>query len=62
VLLAQCRYLFGRVDQAAGDAAGASRHYAQARRILEEIREEAGEDDPLRRQDLQAIYAQTAEP
>ena len=62
VLLAQCRYLFGRVDQAAGDAAGASRHYAQARRILEEIREEAGEDDPLRRQDLQAIYAQAGEP
>jgi len=60
-LLARCRYLLGRVDQASGNDESAARHYAQARRILDEIREEAGEDDPLLRQDLRSIYEQVGE-
>jgi len=57
ILLVECRHLLGRIDQAAGDAAGAARHHTQARRILEEIRDEAGDEDPLRRNDLQTVYA-----
>ena len=61
VLIARSRALLGRVERASGNTEAASRHFAQVRRILEEIREEAGDDDPLRRQDLRSIYDE-AEP
>jgi tetratricopeptide (TPR) repeat protein len=57
LLLADCHALLARIEQAGGDADGAARHRRQGRRILDEIREEAGDEDPFRRQDLQAIEA-----
>jgi serine/threonine protein kinase/tetratricopeptide (TPR) repeat protein len=59
-LLAKCRQLLGRIDRAGGDVDQAVRHYAQARRLLEEIRDEAGADDPFRRADLRSIRAEVA--
>jgi serine/threonine protein kinase/Tfp pilus assembly protein PilF len=59
-LLARCRLLLGRIDRAEGDADGAARHYAQAKRLLDEIREEGGADDPFRRQDLRSLYAEVS--
>lgn len=61
-LLARCRMLLGRIDLAGGDADGASRHLAQAKRVLDEIREESGEDDPFRREDLRSLYAFVSAP
>jgi tetratricopeptide (TPR) repeat protein len=59
-LIAKCRQLLGRIDRAGGDADGAARHYERARRALDEIRKEAGEEDPFLRQDLQSIYAEVS--
>jgi len=61
VLLADCHALLARIDQAGGDADGAARHRKQGRRFLDEIREEAGGDDPFRRQDLESIAAAVSE-
>jgi tetratricopeptide (TPR) repeat protein len=59
-LLARCRLLLGRIDRAEGDADSASRHHAQAKRVLDEIREEGGEDDPYRRADLRSLHAEVS--
>jgi serine/threonine protein kinase/tetratricopeptide (TPR) repeat protein len=59
-LLARCRLLLGRIDRVEGDEDGADRHYAQAERLLEEIREEGGEDDPFRREDLRSLYSEVS--
>jgi tetratricopeptide (TPR) repeat protein len=57
-LLAKCRQLLGRIERADGNASGAARHYDRVRGLLKEIREEAGDEDPFRRQDLQSILVE----
>jgi len=60
VLLARAYYLLGRSDQTENDEQSATRNFAQATRLLDEVRSEAGEEDPFLRQDLQAIYAEVS--
>jgi serine/threonine protein kinase/tetratricopeptide (TPR) repeat protein len=59
--LVRCRLLLARVDRADGDAEAAARHEAQARGILDEIRDEAGDETPFRRSDLQSLRAQVGD-
>jgi tetratricopeptide (TPR) repeat protein/TolB-like protein len=59
-LLAKSHYLLAKASEATGDSSNASRHYAEARRILEEIRKEAGTDAVIKRTDLRPIYADSA--
>jgi serine/threonine protein kinase/Tfp pilus assembly protein PilF len=58
LLLARCRQLLGRIEVADGNPESAARHHAQARRILDEIRDEAGDEDPFRRRDLESMAAE----
>jgi len=55
-LIALCHYQLALADIAESNGQSATRHYAQAARTLEEIRTEAGDDDPLLRDDLRRIY------
>jgi hypothetical protein len=55
-LLAECHRLLALVDAESGD-----QHRSQARRLLDEIREEAGEEDPFRRRDLSSIDEQVGD-
>jgi tetratricopeptide (TPR) repeat protein len=57
-LLAKCRQLLGQIERDDGNLNGAARHYDRARGLLEEIRVEAGDEDPFRRQDLQSILVE----
>ena len=57
-LLAKCRQLLGRIERTDGNPSVAARHYDRARGLLDEIREEAGDDGPFRRQGLQSILAE----
>jgi tetratricopeptide (TPR) repeat protein/tRNA A-37 threonylcarbamoyl transferase component Bud32 len=59
VLLAKIHYLLGTTLRLTGNQADASRHYADARRILEEIQKEAHSDDLLKRSDLSPIVAES---
>ena len=56
VLQIRCNYLLGLTSQSSGDEDAAGRSFSRAARLLDEVRAEAGEDDPLQRQDLQRIY------
>ena len=57
-LLARSHYLLATTLRSTGNAAEASRHLGEARRILEEIRKEAKTDDVVKRADLAPILAQ----
>ncbi len=57
-LLARSHYLLASAWRSTGNAADASRHLAEARRILEEIRKEAKTDDVVKRADLAPILAE----
>jgi tetratricopeptide (TPR) repeat protein/predicted Ser/Thr protein kinase len=54
-LLARSNYLLGRTLELGGSSAEASRHYAEARRLLEAIHLESGTDAILKREDLSPI-------
>jgi eukaryotic-like serine/threonine-protein kinase len=56
-LLARAHFLLASALRSTGEAADASRHLAEARRILDEIRKEAKTDDVLKRADLAPILA-----
>jgi serine/threonine protein kinase/tetratricopeptide (TPR) repeat protein len=57
-LLAQSHYLLGRVIQQSGKSSDAASHFAEARRIAEEIKKEAGSDSITKRSDLAPIFAE----
>jgi eukaryotic-like serine/threonine-protein kinase len=56
-LLAQSHYLLARDLELSGKAGDAPEHYNQARKILEEIKNEAKTDSIVKRSDLGPIYA-----
>jgi tetratricopeptide (TPR) repeat protein len=56
-LLARSHFLLASALRSTGNAADAARHLGEARRILEEIRKEAGTDDVVKRVDLSPILA-----
>lgn len=56
-LLAQSHYLLARDLELAGQAADASDHYKQARKVLDDIQKDAKTDSLMRRSDLSPIYA-----
>jgi serine/threonine protein kinase/tetratricopeptide (TPR) repeat protein len=60
MLQAKSHYLLAAAIRLAGSGAEASRHYAEARRILDEIRKEAKNDEVLKRADLSPIYVESA--
>ncbi len=55
-LLAQSHYLLARDLELAGKASDAPEHYQQARKILDEIKNEAKTDSIVKRSDLSPIY------
>jgi tetratricopeptide (TPR) repeat protein len=57
--LAKSHYLLGEALRLSGNQAEASRHYAEAHRILDEIRKEARSDDVLKRSDVAIIYQES---
>jgi tetratricopeptide (TPR) repeat protein len=57
-LLVRSHYLLATALQAGGSQSEASRHAAEARRLLDEIRKEAGSDDLLKRADFGPIAKQ----
>lgn len=59
-LLARSHYLLGRTLALTGSGPEASRHYVQARRLLEAIHQEAGTDAILKREDLSPISTELA--
>lgn len=59
-LLAQSQYLLGRALQLSGNAKEAASHFAEARRNLDEIKKEAGNESVAKRGDLAPIYAVAA--
>jgi serine/threonine protein kinase/tetratricopeptide (TPR) repeat protein len=61
LLLATSYWVLGKADQAAGDEQGMARNFTQVSRLLEEIRNEAGEGDPFLRQDLQNLASAVSE-
>jgi tetratricopeptide (TPR) repeat protein len=56
-LLARSQYLLGRSLQLSGNAKEAASHFAEARRILDDIKKDAGSDSVTKRSDLAPIYA-----
>lgn len=58
---AKSNYLLGRELHFTGREAEAKEHFAEARRILDEIKKEAGDDSVTKRSDLAPIYATPAE-
>jgi tetratricopeptide (TPR) repeat protein/predicted Ser/Thr protein kinase len=60
VLLARSHYLWGEALRLSGNQTEASRHYAEAGRILDEVRKEARSDDVLKGSDLATIYQAAA--
>jgi tetratricopeptide (TPR) repeat protein len=58
--LAKTHYLLGTVLRLSGSPADASRHYAEARRILDAVRKEARLNELGTRADLSPIYAEPA--
>jgi tetratricopeptide (TPR) repeat protein/predicted Ser/Thr protein kinase len=59
-LLARGHYLLGEALRRSGNASEASSHYAQAHRIIDDIRQEAHSDDVLKVGDLHKIYEESA--
>jgi eukaryotic-like serine/threonine-protein kinase len=59
-LLAQSHYLLARALELSGKADDAGEHYQQARKILDEIKNESKADSILKRSDLSPIYAHPA--
>jgi eukaryotic-like serine/threonine-protein kinase len=59
-LLAQSHYLLARDLELSGKADDAKEHYAQARKILDDIQNEAKTDSIVKRSDLSPIYAHSA--
>jgi len=57
VLQARSQYLLGRTLELSGSGTEAAGHYAEAKRMLEGIRQESGSDAILKRQDLAGISA-----
>jgi hypothetical protein len=49
--------LLGRALQLSGNAKEAASHFAEARRILDDIKKDAGSDSVTKRSDLAPIYA-----
>src|SRR5579864_616022 len=58
--LAKSHYFMAEALRLSGNQADASSHYAEAKRILDDIRKEAKSDDVLKRSDLASIYADSA--
>jgi eukaryotic-like serine/threonine-protein kinase len=58
--LARSQYLLGRALQLSGNAKEAASHFADARRILDDIKKDAGSDSVTKRSDLAPIYAVAA--
>jgi len=58
-LLAKTHYLLAEALRLSGNQAEASHHYAEAHRILDDIRKEARSDDVLKRSDLATIYRES---
>jgi hypothetical protein len=59
-LLARSHYLLARTLEMSGSgSAEAAPHYADARRILDSIRQESGSDSILKREDLSSISSQS---
>lgn len=59
-LLATNHYLQGEALRLSGNRAEAVHHYAEAYRILEDVRNEAHTDDVMKRSDLATIYKESA--
>lgn len=59
-LQAKSHYLLATALRLSGSGAEASRHYADARRIVDEMRKEAKSDALLKRSDLSSIYTDSA--
>jgi eukaryotic-like serine/threonine-protein kinase len=59
-LLAESNYLLGRDLQLMGKSSDAISHLTEARKILDDIKKEAGNDSVVKRSDLARIYAGTA--
>ncbi len=59
-VLARSHYLLATLLRQAGNSQEASRHYAEAYRLLEEIHKEAGTDDILKRSDFAAMYSESS--
>ncbi len=59
-LLAQSHYLLARDLELSGKAGDAPEHYAQSRKILDDIKNEAKTDSIVKRSDLSPIYAHPA--
>jgi eukaryotic-like serine/threonine-protein kinase len=59
-LLAQSHYLLARDLELSGKADDAKEHYAQARKILDDIKNEAKTDSIVKRSDLSPIYTHPA--
>jgi hypothetical protein len=56
-LLAQSHYLLAHDLELSDRAADAPEHYTQARKILDDMKNEAKTDSILKRSDLSPIYA-----
>lgn len=59
VHIARIRYLLGERYRLEGSEAESRRHYREAARVLDEIREEAGTEDVLKRADLGPLYRES---
>src|SRR3989442_1604781 len=59
-LLAKGHYLLADALRLGNNQMEASRHYAEAHRLLDEIRKEANNDSVLKRNDLATIYQESA--
>jgi eukaryotic-like serine/threonine-protein kinase len=59
-LLAKSHYFLAEALRLGGSQTEASHHYAEARRILDDIRKEAHSDEVLKRNDLATIYQESA--
>ena len=60
-LLAESNYLLGRDLQLMGKSGEATGHFTEARKILDAITKEAGNDSVTKRNDLAPIYSATAD-
>ena len=59
-LLAKGHYLLADALRLGNNQTEASRHYAEAHRLLDEIRKEANNDSVLKRNDLATTYQESA--